>query len=319
MKLGSINLMNEVSLGENLIVLFSGWSTLSYWLLGTTTVSLILLVILGVVLVRVMQNVAFELYKGRQTALMQSRADTSAYLSVLAREQANELIRRDDSQYLDNFRALFREWTVLKDQQDEYKQNLLKEITDRHPYFTDFDRANGSTRAHILYPDAYHYEYYDGNLWECYKQIRLYGALTENLEVKEYSAQGVWEKITEDELAHLENYIKALQGTKLRADIEAARRLFETLWHLNADYDGDEPGCFNTDEYYIRCLPKLKVPFGLSRGVYIKKSDRYGIWQETTPEDKTYVSYYQADEDYNIVGYDIAELSTLFSEDYACL
>ena len=310
--------MNEVSLGENLIVLFSGWSSLSYWLLGTTTASLILLVILGVMMVRVMQNVGFELYKADQTVLMQSIADNSAYLSVLAREQANELIRRDDSQYLDNFRALFREWTDIKDQQDEYKQNLLKEITDRHPYFTDFDRATGSTRAHILYPDAYHYEYYDGNLWDSYKQIRLYGALTKNLEVEEYSAQGSWEQITEDELAHLENYIKALQGTKLRADLEAARKLFKILWHLNADYD-DEPGCFNTDEYCIRRLPKLKVPFGLSYGVYIKKSDRYGVWQETTPYDETYVSYYKADQDYNIVGYDIANLSTLFSEDYACL
>jgi len=212
-------------------------------------------------------------------------ADNARMLMALQREIANEFMRRDPDDYLHRFNALRTRWQELSNLAEEAKRERLKEITDKYPKFGEFDILG--RLPHVLYSDYFELDD-DDYLWELYEDIRIFDALSCELDPNwKYKGHVVSEK----ERDHLEAYCRRLSDTKLLGHLHKARQQYH---FFNNSVNEENSWLLNTPDYMIREIPHFaEIRFG----VYIKAMDRYGIWGFFTDE-KSYLSFYGANESF---------------------
>jgi hypothetical protein len=135
-----------------------------------------------------------------RTANQARAADNALALAILAREVANELMQRDAEQYERKFERLYYKWKELEKRDDKTKQAHAVTITAKYVSFLDFDELG--TKPHVLYANGFFWKS-DEDLWELYESIRLYDALSCELD-EEWRRHGTG--IFEKEYNHLREY-----------------------------------------------------------------------------------------------------------------
>jgi hypothetical protein len=247
----------------------------------------------------------------------QSTTDNRLFLRVLAREYANELISRNSAFYLGRFHKLFQEWEDLKTKDTEFKINTLSTINNDYQYYEDFSKIGYRGRAHIVNSDTFN-GFNDEELWEIYRAIRLYLALSSDIDSCESRLDGhkyisTGASIYREELDHLEIYVATLKEMKLLDDLKEAHNEFKLLRDLGADYNGNAPMSYSTVKFHITYAKE--VPFGKRMGVYARDTDMHGYWEDSTPENKTYTHYYVSDDAKYLNGKELSEFALLYIED----
>ena len=247
----------------------------------------------------------------------QSVTDNSLFCRVLAREYANELIRRDSAFYLNSFHRLFQEWEDLKSKDTEFKINTLGAIINDYEHYEDFSKIGYRNRAHIVNSDAFHHSS-DEELWDIYRAIRLLLALSDDLGSYEssvhshrYIKTGI--SIYREELDHLEIYLITLKEMELLESLKEAREAFDFLETLGADYNGNAPRSYSTEKFHISYVKE--VPFGDRMGVYVRDIDLHGYWEDCTPKNVTFTDYYVSDDSQYLNGRKLSEFDLSDIED----
>lgn len=216
-------------------------------------------------------------------------ADNALFLSVLAREVANELIQRDFKNYLDNFNRLFFKWNEIQKKEKSARIAHLTTITSKYSLFSDFDELG--TKAHIVYADGFSWKSND-ELWDLYEAMRLFDALNCDLD-EDWRGYGT--SITEAEREHLKEYCEKLSDTMLLAHLHKARDMYYLFKANSVEEKSDSEWIYETTEYRIRRVYDVaEIRFG----VYVKIMDRYGMWG-LFADTVSYTSFYAADANFN--------------------
>lgn len=257
------------------------------WILGAACV------VLGIVLFFTRKRLKNALYQNSNLAYyaQQTRAaDNALTISILAREVANELMQRNAEGYKERFERLYSKWEEIKAGTAHNKNAHLETITSKYKSFLDFDEIG--TKPHVLYADGFAWKG-DEDLWELYESIRLYDALSCELD-KEWRLHGTG--ITMKELEHLRAYCKKYIDTKLIAHLYKAREQLDLMKKINVEENNDSEWRYETKDYKY----KRVADFAESRwGVYVKSMDRYGMWGLFVDKRRAYTSFYAADKDFN--------------------
>lgn len=229
----------------------------------------------------------------------QSFADNHLFLKFLAREYANELIRRDSAFYLNRFHDLLQEWQDLRTKDPEYKTSTLRALYNEYEYYSDFAKVGSRDRAHIVNTDAFQY-CSDEKLWEIYRAIRLFQALSDDIgPFKDYNSyDDASVSIDREELDHLKVYLVALKEKNLLENLKEARDEF---------YYSRDTFLSAHDTKKFRISPDVNVPFGRRVGVYARDLDLHGYWEDCTPEFKTFTTYYVSEDEYYLTGRELSE------------
>ncbi|EAQ06309.1 hypothetical protein SKA53_04458 [Yoonia vestfoldensis SKA53] len=199
-------------------------------------------------------------------------------------------MERDTDKYKRNFERLYDKWNEIKAKDVKSQRAYSEIITSKYRSFLDFDEIG--TKAHVLYADAFSWKS-DEELWELYESIRLYDALSCELD-DEWRLHGTG--IYKNELEHLHTYCKKLSDTKLIAHLYKAREQFDLLRKFNVEENNEGEWRYQTQDYKF----KRVADFTESRwGVYVKNMDRYGMWGLFVDEQRAYTSFYAADKDFN--------------------
>lgn len=220
-------------------------------------------------------------------------ADNALVVAALAREIANELMQRDEQKYLKRFERLYYKWGDIKNGNEKAKQAHIQTITSKYKNFADYDNLN--TKSHVLYADGFSWKS-DDDLWELYESIRLYDALSCELD-ENWRPHGT--SIAEKEFEHLKGYCQKLNDTKLLAHLHKARDEYWNLRRNNAERKSSEEAewLYQTKDYCFRPVHHVAE---IRVGVYVKSLDRYGIWGVFDGDGGvTFTSFYSADLNFN--------------------
>ena len=238
-----------------------------------------------------LRNSRFESAYLERIANQARAADNALLMSVLSREIANELIERDAEKYKKNFERLYDKWNEIKAKDVKSQRAHSETITSKYASFLDFDELG--TKAHVLYADAFGWKS-DEDLWELYESIRIYDALSCELD-DDWRQSGTG--IIEREVTHLREYCQKIRDTKLLAHLHKAR---EQLWLLESskvlEEDADKgEWLYETKDYKFKRIPH----FCESRwGIYVKSMDVYGMWGVFYDE-VSYTSFYAANDKFD--------------------
>lgn len=262
---------------------------------ATLVIILILLIALVVSLVLLVKfrkkwkNARFHLSNQIRITKQARAADNTLVVAVLAREIANELMERDEKNYRRNFEKLYYKWQEISKLDRQVKLSHIEKITAKYPSFLAFDLIG--TKAHVLYADAFSWKS-DDELWEFYENLRLYDALSCDLDTEwRFSGTGISEK----EYEHLNEYCEKVSDTQLLAHLYRAREQLAFL-RVN-DVEENELGewKYETNDYkFKRVADVVETRWG----VYVKSLERYGMWGLFVDE-VAYTSFYSADKDFN--------------------
>ena len=159
---------------------------LFYIILGLTILSLILLFLFK----RLSKNFLYEIkLKEQDTARVELDKYnlTQLFLKALSRELGNELITRNKDRYYFNFKQLVKEWMRLKELNDTEKEQKLKIITDKYEMHNDFSREQDCFYSHEKYETIFNEYNEEKDLYDLYRNIRLYGCLLNDLGKYKYT------------------------------------------------------------------------------------------------------------------------------------
>ncbi len=135
----------------------------------------------------------------------------------------------------------------------------------------------------------------DDDLWELYEDIRIFNALSCELD-SNWKHEG--QVVSEKERDHLEDYCRRLSDTKLLGHLHKARQQYYILKHSKIRANEESSWSLDTPDYMIRRIPH----FAENRfGVYVKAMDRYGLWGLFSDK-KSYLSFYGANENFEEKG-----------------
>lgn len=208
-------------------------------------------------------------------------SDRSAYLGVLRRELGNEIMNRDPDRYLKNYYHLLDEKAKFEKLANEEIITRIQTISQDFRYFTDFDVIG--TRDYVLYSNAFDTEDID-SLIRTYNNIVSYALL--QTKIDEFWKYKVSE-ISEEELEHLKEYVSKVRDTKFLAHLHQAERDY---WNYKVTEPEDLS--FENNEYTVHPITDVAE---VAYGVYIKKTDEYGIFSTFYGDNKNFDSYYRTD------------------------
>lgn len=235
-----------------------------------------------------LRNALFENSNLEHLANRVRAADNALLMSVLSREIANELMERDADKYKKNFERLYDKWNEIKAKDLKSQRAHSETITSKYVSFLDFDELG--TKPHVLYADAFSWKN-DEDLWELYESIRLYDALSCELDDDwRYSGTG----INEREVTHLREYCKQISDTKLLAHLHKARDQLCLLEGSKVEEEDEGKGewLYETKDYKLKIIPH----FCESRwGIYVKSMNMYGMWG-VFYDKVSYTSFYAAND-----------------------
>ena len=219
--------------------------------------------------------------------------DQAKYLSTLRRELANYLIWHNPQRYLQFYRSLHAETSNVSNWKQDDAASAFKEICDRYPDYRDFDTIG--VRDYVLYPDGFGWSSIE-DIEQSYRDLVWFMALSAVADYawKDISDRGAVSLTSERELEHLEKYVKKVQDTQFKLEIDAAMRA--RAYSKFERYDDLEKE-FNNDSYRI---VYLHHPFETAYGIQFKKTNRYAKqtafsdWNEDEYRPPLY-SYYETD------------------------
>jgi len=230
----------------------------------------------------------FDVKRLEKTKEQQRGADNALTVGILSREVANELILRNEVEFSKKFQKLYQKWHGLSKLNEEVKRISLDGFTSKYPFFNDFDLI--ATKTHILHADAYS-SYSDSDLWELYESLRLYDALSSELD--EY---WVGSTIYQGENKDIKQYCKRVSDTILLHHLHKAKYEWDIIkFYSSEDENSSEEWQYETKNYKFKELP-WQNPFECKRiGIYIKSINRYGLLSSSCPEDVIYTHFYASD------------------------
>jgi len=143
--------------------------------------------------------------------------DRNNLLSAYRREIANVLVWRDPDRYLDFYRTLHTEVSTYKDWKIDALQAKHDELAKKYPQYADFDGFG--TRLHVLYTDT-HYGWSE-DLAARFADITRFQALAFT---SYWKSEATWlgGATSDDDLAHLTEYVLSIKDTKFALRLERA-------------------------------------------------------------------------------------------------
>lgn len=147
--------------------------------------------------------------------------DRAELLSAFRREIANILIWRNPQRYLDIYRQIHSEVYSLKMWKLEEVSNRLAALSIKYPHYTDFDAVG--TREYVLYADGLCMLDY-GEIEQRYIDLVMFVACSSLVDPawKDAADRRLVHTTSDNELAHLTEYVKRIEDTRLLLRIERA-------------------------------------------------------------------------------------------------
>lgn len=249
-----------------------------FWLICVFFAGLMMGVILGA---RVSQNSTRSVMSG---LVFDMTGDKHFLLKVLRRELANWLISVDPDRFYENYQ---KSHGLVEDiaKADRINQmSRLKIITDKLPYYSDFDFLMGQLE-YVSYNEGFSFSSYD-EIESHYNNIIEFEALQIALfdEWKRFRA------ISERDVLFLGKYVKKLKDSQLREKIDLAIKDFMIY--------SQGKGCATLD-YETAQLRVFRLPhYAETRyGIHFKDSSEFaicGVFVFDNGESST--SYFRSDE-----------------------
>ena len=213
-----------------------------------------------------------------------SAQDRMDYLNTLRRELANYLVWDDPARFQRLHELLRLEVSTYVSMTAAARSQRLAELSKKYPLYSDFDVI--ATRVYVLYPDAIR-DFEELEL--AYRNIASFQALN-------IASDPYWKHFTvtdAQESEHLAKYVRRIQDTKLRLDIERAVREY-----YRADQSRDV-GPYDTPDYTVQKVHH----FAENRlGILVKASNEYGLYgffvsDKNLPDGspKIYYSFFRSD------------------------
>ncbi|WP_262298999.1 hypothetical protein [Microvirga sesbaniae] len=218
-----------------------------------------------------------------------SAQDRALALAALRRELANVLIREDPDRFLRVAERARQTDLDIQKADNANRQARRKVLTDRIPYYTDFDIVG--THDHVLYADALS--------WRSFEDIEQHYLAIVEFHALQHAMEEHWKDLpatSERALEHLREYVRKIKDTRFK------RRIIEAEKEYFAYRQGLDEGSGTTiltrgrERYETRQLAVLPVPHvAESRlGIHFKDTDEYGIFSVFYGDDKTFYSQYRS-------------------------
>jgi hypothetical protein len=208
--------------------------------------------------------------------------DRNFALSVLRRELANWMFRRDPDRYRRAYKEAHEASAAIGAANRAEQRRQLAKLAEQYPFYTDFDLVG--TRDYVLYADALgrnSYEDIERHYTDIIRFQALQAALDEN-----------WPRTSatsDKELAHLDGYVRQFRDTLFKGRLEAAVREFYAYRHAKGD------GLCN---YETAVLAVRHVAhFAETRyGVHFKDTDEFGLYGVFFADgrDKPFTGFYRS-------------------------
>jgi hypothetical protein len=226
----------------------------------------------------------------RDSILAQARNtanDRNFVLSVLRRELANWMFRRDPDRYGQAYKAAHDATAAIAAADRGEQSRQLSELAAQYPYYINFDLVG--VRDYVLYADALAGNRYD-EVERHYTDIIRFQALQAALDQDWPSTVATSDK----ELAHLDGYIRSFKDTLFKARMTEAMREFEACQHHLKHSDGGD--MYDTDTLAIRPV----AHFAERRyGIHFKDTGEFGLYgvfyPDEFPDKGPYTSFYRSD------------------------
>lgn len=213
--------------------------------------------------------------------------DRKNFLTTLRRELANLLVWHDPVRFQQLYQVVLAETAGFKDLTAEGAQQRLDALSAKYPNYEDFDIVG--TRPYVLYPDAISMHDWDA-LEQAYRDIANFQAIM-------IARDPHWKFFlvaTGEEAEHLAKYVRKVQDTKLRLDIERAVNEYYV-----ATRNSNERADYDSREFTVRPISH----FAENRlGILVKATNEHGLYgffvSDTVQPDgspKIYHSYYRSD------------------------
>jgi hypothetical protein len=193
--------------------------------------------------------------------------DRANFLQTLRRELTNVMVWRNPQRYLQLYRQLNSEILSLRSWRPEETSKRLAELVSKYPHYSDFDAIG--TREYILYADGLSM-LDDDDVENRYRDLVMFAALSSLVDPswKDAATKMLIHTTDEKELAHLTEYVKRIEDTKLRLRMERAI-------DDNAMARTEDARNLNNDFYSIIDLPHLVEN---RYGVHLKRTNEFGIY-----------------------------------------
>ena len=225
------------------------------------------------------------------TLLMQPRildlsrnmaGDRNFALSVLRRELANWMFRRDPDRYRRAYKAAHEATAAIAAADRAEQGRQLAKLAEQYPFYADFDLVGG--RDYVLYADALGTNSYD-DVERQYTDIIRFQALQAALDENWRTAiNGRWPftGVTSDkELEHLDSYAMRFKDTLFRTRMEEALHEFNACRWGKGESAG--AGKYDTTLLTIRPVAHFAE---IRYGVHFKDTDEFGLYGVFLADDR---------------------------------
>ena len=197
-------------------------------------------------------------------------SDRDFLLRVLRRELANWMLRRDPDRYLRVYRAAHEAEATIRVADRSEQQIQFGELTKQYPFYQDFDLLG--TREHVLYADVLSTNSYE-EVERHYTDIIRFQSLQIVLD-----GESEWKRATsDDDLAHLEEYVRQFKDTRFKnrlkdalSEFYAYRRGMEAAKSLDANQPLCETAAFSV--YHVPHFAENRY------GIHFKDTDEYALY-----------------------------------------
>jgi hypothetical protein len=210
--------------------------------------------------------------------------DRNFALSVLRRELANWMFRRDPDRYRRAYKAAHEAAAVVAAADSAEKSRQLARLTERYPLHTDFDLVG--SRDYVLYSDSLSTSSYD-DIQHHYTDIIHFQALQAAID-ENWPGTGA---TSDQELEHLDSYAQSFKDTLFKARMEHALDEF----HAYRRGKGDT-GAADTYETSTLAVRPVAHFAEVRYGINFKDTNEfglYGVFVDDDPE-KIFRSFYRS-------------------------
>ena len=210
--------------------------------------------------------------------------DRNFLLSVLRRELANWMFRRDPDRYRRAYKAAHDATTAIGAADRAEQRRQLAKLAEQYPFYTDFDLV--STRDYVLYADALSGNSYD-DIERQYIDIIRFQALQSALDETWRSTSMTSDK----ELEHLDSYLLRFKDTLFRTRMGEALREFHAYRRGKGDSAG--PDVYETALLAVRPVAHFAE---VRYGVHFKDTDEFGLYGVFFADDRDepFTGYYRS-------------------------
>jgi hypothetical protein len=210
--------------------------------------------------------------------------DRNFALSVLRRELANWMFKRDPDRYRQVYKAAHEATTAIATVNLAEQRRQLTKLAEQYPFYTDFDLI--ATRDYILYADALNTNSYD-DVERHYTDIICFQALQTAID-ENWPGTGATSDI---ELEHLDSYLLRFKDTRFKMRMEEALREFKAYLRGRGDSAGLE--IYETALLAVRHVAHFAE---VRYGVHFKDTNEFGLHGVFFADnrDEPYTSFYRS-------------------------